>query len=129
MFETKKKTKQNVFYLQGKKERKKKVNMCFRVARVGQVTQVIGTSRWRRLSELINQSRQTVLEMGNVNSPTVYEREGFLSLRELRKAATLLANLQREQMLCELIFFRREKSGKICEQIFFSVRRVCNCKK
>lgn len=129
MFETKKKTKQNVFYLQGKKSEKKKVNMCFRVARVGQVTQVIGTSRWRRLSELINQSRQTVLEMGNVNSPTVYEREGFLSLRELRKAATLLANLQREQKLCELIFFRREKSGKICEQIFFSVRRVCNCKK
>lgn len=81
--------------------------MCFRVACVGQVTQVIGTSRWRRLliHELINQTRQTVLEMGNVNSPTVYKREGFLSLRELRKAATLLANLQREQKLCNLIIF------------------------
>lgn len=52
-------------------------------------------------------------EMGNVNSPTVYEWEGFLSLWELRKAAIFSKYKSYVNF-----FFRREKSAS---KYFFSV--------
>ena len=75
--------------------------------RVGQVTQVIGPFK---MATSLRTNSSNIPEMGNLNSRM--RRISFL----MRTAKS--CNLQRVQKLCELFFFRQEKSAS---KYFFSV--------